>query len=159
MAWTSPRTWLAGEKPAASVYNQHIRDNLKAIGDPWTSYSVAWTAGTSNPAIGNGTLTGAYMQAGKLTMLRIRIVMGSTTTFGSGEYRFSYPFTAANTNNPGGGGYVFRASTWSSLNIVGRDVNVFRVVNTATNAIMASNSPVVFAANDEIHLGLTYESA
>lgn len=33
MAWTSPRTWLAGEKPSAATMNQHIRDNLQFLYD------------------------------------------------------------------------------------------------------------------------------
>lgn len=29
--WTSPRTWVAGEKPSAATMNAHIRDNLNAL--------------------------------------------------------------------------------------------------------------------------------
>jgi len=29
--WTSPRTWVAGEKPPASTLNAHIRNNLEAL--------------------------------------------------------------------------------------------------------------------------------
>lgn len=31
MAWTTPRTWVSGEVPTASVMNTHIRDNLLHI--------------------------------------------------------------------------------------------------------------------------------
>lgn len=31
MGWTSPRTWVAGEKPTAATMNTHIRDNLFAL--------------------------------------------------------------------------------------------------------------------------------
>jgi len=31
MAWTAPRTWVAGEVVTASVMNTHINDNLDAI--------------------------------------------------------------------------------------------------------------------------------
>lgn len=31
MGWTSPRTWVAGEKPPAATLNAHIRDNFNAI--------------------------------------------------------------------------------------------------------------------------------
>lgn len=30
MAWTAPRTWVAGEAPTAAIMNTHIRDNLNA---------------------------------------------------------------------------------------------------------------------------------
>lgn len=31
MGWTTPRTWVAGEKPSAATLNTHIRDNLNAL--------------------------------------------------------------------------------------------------------------------------------
>ena len=31
MGWTSPRTWVAAEKPSAATMNAHIRDNLLAL--------------------------------------------------------------------------------------------------------------------------------
>lgn len=34
MAWTNPRTWVAGEKPTAATLNTHIRDNLAHLGNP-----------------------------------------------------------------------------------------------------------------------------
>ena len=32
----------------------------------WQSHTVSWTAATTNPSIGNGTLTGRYIVIGKL---------------------------------------------------------------------------------------------
>ena len=60
----------------------------------WTAYTPTWT-GTTDPVIGNGTLTGAFAQIGKVVNFRIVITMGSTTTFGTGAYRFGVPVTAA----------------------------------------------------------------
>lgn len=31
MAWTSPRTWIAGEKVTAALMNTHVRDNFAAL--------------------------------------------------------------------------------------------------------------------------------
>ena len=91
MAWTSPRTWIAGETLTAALLNTHLRDNLKAIGDPWTAYTPTWTATTTNPAIGNGTIVGSYSEVGKWIRFRLKVTMGSTTTYGSGAYLFSLP--------------------------------------------------------------------
>lgn len=95
MAWTAPRTWVALEDATAALFNVHLRDNFKAIGDAWTSYTPAWTGSTTNPVIGNGTIAGRYMQAGKYTTFRVVITMGSTTTYGSGQYSVSLPFAAS----------------------------------------------------------------
>jgi hypothetical protein len=40
MAWTAPRTWVAGETVSAALMNTHVRDNLLMV-DPGT-----WAAAT-----------------------------------------------------------------------------------------------------------------
>jgi hypothetical protein len=58
----------------------------------WTTYTPAWTAVTTNPAIGNGTLTGKYIiRPGGTCILRIYLVAGGTTMFGSGAWSFGMP--------------------------------------------------------------------
>lgn len=32
MAWTAPRTWIAGETVTAALLNAHIRDNMNTLG-------------------------------------------------------------------------------------------------------------------------------
>ncbi len=31
MAWTAPRTWVAGEVVTAALLNTHVRDNLQVL--------------------------------------------------------------------------------------------------------------------------------
>lgn len=31
MAWTTPRTWVAGEVPGDTIFNTHVRDNLNYL--------------------------------------------------------------------------------------------------------------------------------
>jgi hypothetical protein len=70
-----------------------------------TSYTPSWTAVTTNPAIGNGTIVGAYKQIGKMVFFRVSIAFGSTTTYGSGAYSISLPVAAVTgvpqTTGPG----------------------------------------------------------
>ena len=61
----------------------------------WQSYTVNWTAETTNPTIGNGTLAGRYTQIGKTIIGTIALAMGSTTTYGSGAWHFSLPKSVA----------------------------------------------------------------
>lgn len=93
MAWSTPATWVAGI-PTVANFNNRIRDQFNALGDAWASYSPAWTASTTNPVIGNGTLNGFYREIGKTIDYRIELTVGSTTTFGSGSYRMSLPTAA-----------------------------------------------------------------
>jgi hypothetical protein len=64
----------------------------------WISYTPVWTAASSNPSIGNGTIEGYYKIIGKTCFVRGNIAMGSTTTFGSGEWYVSMPFTASHAD-------------------------------------------------------------
>ncbi len=65
----------------------------------WVSYTPVWTANSLNPSIGNGTIEGYYKVIGKTCFVRGNVAMGSTTTFGSGEWYISMPFTASNADN------------------------------------------------------------
>jgi hypothetical protein len=56
------------------------------------SYTPTWTATSTNPTLGNGALTGSYMQVGNLIAFTISLDIGSTTTGGSGAWRFGLPF-------------------------------------------------------------------
>jgi hypothetical protein len=77
-----------GGTPTAA-WGDIINGNFEALGGAWTSYTPTWTAASVNPAIGNGTLTGAYLKIGKLYFFRIYCLAGGTTTFGTGAYSWS----------------------------------------------------------------------
>lgn len=64
----------------------------------WTSYVPTWTASSVDPVLNNGTIEGYYKLIGKTCFVRGNIVMGSTTTFGTGEWYISMPFTAVNAD-------------------------------------------------------------
>ena len=61
------------------------------LGNAWTAYTPAWTGTGSNPVIGNGTINGRFKRLGKWGIATGMIVMGTTTTFGTGNYRFGLP--------------------------------------------------------------------
>lgn len=64
------------------------------VTDPMTSYFPNWT-GTTNPVIGNGSLTGFFMLLGHMCDFYVVMTAGSTTTFGTGPYTFTTPFVSA----------------------------------------------------------------
>lgn len=88
--------WLAGQRVTASYLNEMV--------GVWTDYAITWTASTTNPAIGNGTLTGRYRLVGQSCLVRITVVTGTTTTYGSGSYTWSLPFAPGPGNQADGGG-------------------------------------------------------
>lgn len=154
MAWTAPRTWVAGEKPSASTLNTHIRDNFKAIGDAWTAYTPSLT----NVTLGNGTLAGAYMQAGKTVGFSIKLTFGSTTAI-TGAVSFGLPVSATGSRTMSGG-FIMNDSSGpfkggfyynSSANII--------ATRDDASAVLSATSPFTWATGDEIVINGIYEAA
>ena len=58
---------------------------------PWEQYVPSWYGSISNPSLGNGTIYGAFRRLGSVGHLRGVITMGSTTTYGSGEWNITMP--------------------------------------------------------------------
>jgi hypothetical protein len=83
---------------------QYDGSTWRVIHDPgaWRSYTPTWTAVTTNPTVGNGTLSGKYLLVGRRVEFRIAVTWGSTTNNGSGVYRWAEPLPSANYATPVG---------------------------------------------------------
>ena len=158
MVWTSPRTWVAGEVPTAAIFNTHVRDNLKAIGDAWTSYSPTlggWT-------LGNGTLTGYYLQAGKDVRGKVFYTVGSTDTK-SGALTISLPVTKVTDSGLGmplGTAVLFDTST-STRNfqhVAQNSTTAMRFYSSA-GAALTDTAPWTWATGDTLVALFMYEAA
>ena len=156
MAWTNPRTWVAGETLTAALLNVHLRDNLNALGDPWTAYTPTLTGW----AIGNGTLVARYMATGKLIHAYIKITAGSTTTYGT--LGVSLPVAS-------------RVGAWFPAGLIvckddaATNPRTVSAVLTSTTAVAGfqeagaaaptATVPFTFGAADTVEFVLTYEAA
>lgn len=73
---------------------EFVRESGAWVGG-WVAYEPTWTAATSNPSIGDGSITARYRRiARKLIALRIEIEFGSTTSGGAGAWQIGLPFPA-----------------------------------------------------------------
>lgn len=72
MAWTTPRTWTAGEVVTASMLNTHVRDNTLALYGAWTSASVT---GATNWSVSNFN----YRIMGQLVAVDFDMTYSGTT--------------------------------------------------------------------------------
>jgi hypothetical protein len=75
-----------------------LRLNGSSLDTGWTAYTPVWTATSTNPVIGNGTITGAYKIIGKTCFVRVKLVIGTTTTTGTGPWEFSLPVSASTSD-------------------------------------------------------------
>lgn len=133
---------------------------------PWQPYTVAWTAATTNPTIGNGVMTGRYTKDERGTChVSIRLVPGSTTAFGSGTYLFSVPFTSANdTVEYLGGARLTAGSTYIGQCVLGPGSGTLNATfpasaTPATAANMSATAPATLASGHILRLSLTYQIA
>lgn len=137
----------------------------KLASPAWTSYTPTWTAVTTNPVIGNGTITGAYNKIGRLVTGYITVTMGGTTTYGSGQYNLSLPLTISTTNF----GFIGIVQILDSS-----DSNALYTANIGYDGYMSignpsvayakhvgfsSTVPITLASGDSIRVNFAYESA
>lgn len=160
MVWNTPSTWAAGAILTAAQLNAQVRDNFNAIGDPWTAYTPTWAGTTASPTLGNGTLTGRYMQAGKWVQYRIRVTFGSTTNVGSGIYSWTLPVAALATQMVAGQGLARNAAGNSRAYRFARVSTATTVVlEDAAGAQVTHAAPLAWANGDIIDISGSYEAA
>lgn len=131
----------------------------------WASYTPAWTGATTNPVLGNGTLVGRYAVTGKTCHVAIRLIPGSTTTFGSGTYLFGVPLTAVS----GGVEYLGVARLTAGSTYIGQvdlgaggssmNATFPSQSNPGIAANMSQIAPATFASGHTLRMVLTYEIA
>ncbi|MFE9845764.1 hypothetical protein [Streptomyces goshikiensis] len=66
-------------------------------GGVWTSYTPVWTATTTDPSKGAGTIAGKWIDYGQGTHVMIQVVLGSGFSMGSGIWRWSLPSAMTGT--------------------------------------------------------------
>ena len=165
---TTPRTWTTSELVTAAMLNTEVRDALTGIQAAWTAYTPTWTSSGTAPALGNGTLTGAYLQIGNTVLWRMTFQAGSTTTFGSGAFFYwALPPSLTPIQNPaaigtglfqdssaGNAGYTYEATYLG-------DAGGMRFYSTsgAPSVAVSPLAPVTWAVSDRIVGSGSYEVA
>lgn len=127
----------------------------------WQYFTPSWTAVTTNPAIGNGTISGRYTEIGTTVHFGFIITMGSTTTFGTGDYRFGLPVAAQGDligtchgharDNDTGVRYLLGTGFVSSTLLA-----AFVDVSTAN---FSPTVPFTWATSDTLRIAGSYEKA
>lgn len=149
-------TWVPAPVEAADL--QIMADALHGLTDARTSYNPTWTSSGTQPAIGNGSLTGSYLQAGKLAKVRIVLLAGSTTTFGTGLYTFSLPIVPKADQlleallQDSSGSVRFDGAAWIIAALASGDNMRIVFSGEAGFANMTGTSPIALATSDRLIL-------
>lgn len=123
-----------------------------------SNYTPVWGAATTNPVLGNGTLSGTFDRHDKQVTATVDLTMGSTTTYGVGAYTFSMPLSAA-------AGRTFTGSAWlldngtafyvGTVLVTGGGLSA-QVYFNATAGAMSATVPITLAAGDRLRFEVTY---
>ena len=153
---TSPVTIYAGQPVLATDFDAY--ENLTAV---WTSFTPTWASFGTQPAIGNGTLSGKYTRVGNYVAFSIQLVPGSTTTFGTSEYTLTTPTSIA-TNTMCG---AFLEDNSAGLRYTGSaridasSIGLVAIVFANGTSGWTAGSPVTLATNDIVRFAGVYEGA
>lgn len=123
-----------------------------------TTYTPTWTGSVSNPVLGNAVVNSSYQQVGRRTHYEGSIVMGSTTTYGSGSYQMSAPVGLASTARANG--LLYLADTSAPANdrmglFAGSGAALFALLTSAGN--VGPTNPFTFATGDSIRWAIITE--
>jgi hypothetical protein len=163
MAFTLLSQIAPGTVVTAGAHWNPIIDDLVYIynNTQGLAYTPTWASTGTQPAIGNGVLTGTYGRIGKLVVFNFICSMGSTTTFGTGDYSFALPVTA---DAAAVGVAIFKAWVFDSgtnyYEGSGRMADATKLyINThlmGTGTSISATVPITFAVNDQIRVSGSY---
>jgi hypothetical protein len=128
----------------------------------WTTYTPTWTASTTNPSLEDGTLTGRYKAIGKTVFVKIHMQAGSSTTFGSGHWKFSLPVAAHSGNSAIlSATFLDNGTQWyTALATSEYDNNTAYVVPiTSASGPAGPTTPFTWTTSDLLTICGSYESA
>jgi len=129
--------------------------------DAWAAWSPAWTATGTAPALGDGTLVGRFVVIGKTVFFTILLTSGASTTYGTGDYRFSLPVTALSTAQINGVAYSVNAGVarYGAQPLLLTTTTVEMINNVHPGTRVGQLVPFTFAVADQISVAGQYEAA
>lgn len=133
----------------------------------WTPYTPTWVSLGTQPTLGNGTLTGAYVRIGMTIHYRVKLVFGSTTSAGTAVWIFGWPVTphadqvlnsSLNTT-----GLVSRPG-FAHYPLIGRSITptgpgIILLVADNNTLQIGQGTPLTFTTNDMVLFEGNYEAA
>lgn len=121
-------------------------------------YTPAWTGSVGNPALGNGTLAGHYVKVDKQVTVNARLVIGGTTTFGSGTWSISLPFAISASARAVGACLLLDSGTVlvAAVAIGAAGATTVNFNPTGASAAVSSTVPFTWAVGDTLEFSVSY---
>lgn len=145
----------------AGITEDFATCRFNSYSDQTKTFSPSWTqASGTQPAIGNGSLTGKYTRQGFLVKFEMTLTVGSTTTFGNsgGPYLFSLPLGGTqNSTQNFLAGWAFDASASSDFQVNGQIAAGANMLTLSRNGAGVRDAfPFAWATGDTINVSICY---
>lgn len=158
-AWSGTLPTIAGGAVILGSDIDTVRDAVGGVTDVWTDYTPVWAASGTAVALNNGTITGRYIRSGKLVVAEANLTMGSTTTFGTGNYTITLPITARAGATPIGAALMYDASSDANRRPGAAVLSGTGAVSFFADGTVGQLAPFTWANGDIIRFTITYEAA
>lgn len=127
----------------------------------WTDYAMVWTGSSSNPDLADGAQVARYTRMGQTVHAKIRLAMGTNTTYGGGFWTFSLPVAADPTeiDLTLGSVKILDVSTQLYSGAAYALTTTTAVVGiTGATTALGTTVPFTWASGDTISMNMTYEA-
>jgi len=121
-----------------------------------TAFATVWASSGTQPAIVNGTISSRYDIVEGICHLQVDMLMGASTTYGTGGWTFSAPFTAQASAS--GAISILDSGTKSYLGVArlyASTSTIDLIINDSASSISAT-VPFTWAVNDRLVFSLSY---
>ncbi len=158
---TTPKDWTDGETPAAADFDDHLKAFANAFG-AWGSYTPTLGGFT----LGDGTVTGKYLQVQKTVIFRAKFTFGSTSAAASAYPTLTLPVTAASSDEFQGLTAGFRDTSpgvsYLAIATAGGSTSTVRLGIPGSSGQLTApttTTPFTWASGDSLFVAGTYECA
>lgn len=149
----------------AAIDADKLAGGVSGMFGAWQDYTPSITAGGGSPTVGNGTITGKYIQIGKTVFFYVELEWGSTTSFGSGTVSISLPVEAASFIGTAGIAHIGSAhledsgtvnySDWKPSVNGQSSLTTFAIYSpsaSGSNSSVNASSPFTWTTNDSLQV-------
>lgn len=121
------------------------------------SYTPVWSSASTQPVLGNGSISGSYDRNGKDIHAYGGFTAGSTSTFGTGSFRFSLPFTNLGGEHIGTARITDAGTAfYLGVAIVASGTNYVEITTDGAAVQVNNGVPMTWAVGDTVIWDVTY---
>lgn len=118
------------------------------------AFDTSWSAVSSSPSIGNGSLLMNVSKVGNVATITLRLIIGSTTNLGSGAWSFSLPYPSRSISSCVG--YALKGQQ-RNLVVGALSGGVMTLYKPETSSPIGPTIPFAWGSGDSLLITTSYQ--